>query len=51
MMGDAGVGVYNRPPDEEEEAGEAFRRQLQVASSLFSSCSWGCEGWGKPWVQ
>ena len=31
-MGDVIVGVYYRPPDQEEEADEAFYRQLQVAS-------------------
>jgi len=31
-MGDTVVGVYCRPPDQEEEADEAFYRQLKVAS-------------------
>jgi len=26
------VGVYYRPPDQEKEVGEAFYRQLKVAS-------------------
>ena len=30
--GDITVGVYYRPPDQEEEADEAFYRQLQAAS-------------------
>ena len=31
-MGDITVGVYYRPPDQEEEIAEAFYRQLQAAS-------------------
>ncbi|GAB0208952.1 hypothetical protein GRJ2_003360900 [Grus japonensis] len=31
-MGDTVVGVYYRPPDQEEEVDEAFYRQLEVAS-------------------
>jgi len=31
-MGDTVVGVYCRPPDQEEEVDEAFYRQLKVAS-------------------
>jgi len=31
-MGDIIVGVYYRPPDQEEEVDEAFYRQLKVAS-------------------
>ncbi|GAB0207210.1 hypothetical protein GRJ2_003186600 [Grus japonensis] len=31
-MGDTVVGVYYRPPDEEEEVDKAFYRQLEVAS-------------------
>jgi len=31
-IGNVIVGVYYRPPDQEEEADEAFYRQLQVAS-------------------
>ena len=31
-MGDVIVGVYYRPPDQEEEVDEAFYRQLQAAS-------------------
>jgi len=31
-MGDITVGVYYRPPDQEEEIDEAFYRQLQTAS-------------------
>jgi len=31
-MGDIIVGVYYRPPDQEEEVDEAFYRQLQAAS-------------------
>jgi len=31
-MGDIAVGVYYRPPDQEEEVDEAFYRQLQAAS-------------------
>jgi len=30
-MGDVIVGVYYRPPDQEEEVNEAFYRQLKVA--------------------
>ena len=30
--GDITVGVYYRPPDQEEEVDEAFYRQLQAAS-------------------
>ena len=30
--GDNVVGVYYRPPDQEEEVDEAFYRQLKVAS-------------------
>ena len=30
--GDIKVGVYYRPPDQEEEVDEAFYRQLQAAS-------------------
>jgi len=32
--GDVKVGVYYRPPDQEEEVDEAFYRQLQAASQL-----------------
>ena len=32
QMGDTIVGVYHRPPDQEEEVDEAFCRQLKVAS-------------------
>ncbi|GAB0193231.1 mitochondrial enolase superfamily member 1 [Grus japonensis] len=35
-MGDAVVGVYYRPPDQEEEVDEAFYRQLEVASQSQS---------------
>ena len=31
-MGDTVVGVYYRPPDQEEEVDEAFHEQLEVAS-------------------
>ncbi|GAB0205364.1 hypothetical protein GRJ2_003002000 [Grus japonensis] len=31
-MGDTVVGVYYRPPDQEEEVNEAFYRELEVAS-------------------
>ncbi|PKU34516.1 rna rnp complex-1-interacting phosphatase [Limosa lapponica baueri] len=31
-MGDTTVGVYYRPPDQEEEVNEAFYRQLEIAS-------------------
>ena len=31
-MGDIVVGVYYRPPDQEEEVNETFYRQLKVAS-------------------
>jgi len=31
-MGDVIVGVYYRPPDQEEEVDEAFYRQLQAGS-------------------
>ena len=31
-MGDTAVGVYYRPPDQEQEGDEAFYRQLKVAS-------------------
>ena len=31
-MGDAVVGVCYRPPDQDEEADEAFYRQLRAAS-------------------
>ncbi|GAB0202653.1 hypothetical protein GRJ2_002730900 [Grus japonensis] len=31
-MGDTVVGVYYKPPDQEEEVDEAFYRQLEVAS-------------------
>jgi len=31
-MDDTVVGVYYRPPDQEEEVDEAFYRQLKVAS-------------------
>ena len=31
-MGDTVVGVYYRPPDQEEEVDEAFHKQLKVAS-------------------
>jgi len=31
-MGDTVVGVYYRPPDQEEEVDEAFYRQLKIAS-------------------
>jgi len=31
-MGDVIVGVYYRPPDQEEEVDEAFYKQLEVAS-------------------
>jgi len=31
-MGDVIVGVYYRPPDQEEEVDEAFYKQLQAAS-------------------
>ena len=31
-MSDVIVGVYYRPPDQEEEADEAFYKQLQAAS-------------------
>ena len=31
-LGDVIVGVYYRPPDQEEEVDEAFYRQLQAAS-------------------
>ena len=30
--GDTVVGVYYRPPDQDEEADEAFQKQLDVAS-------------------
>jgi len=31
-MGDAVVGVYYRPSDQEEEVNEAFYRKMNVAS-------------------
>ena len=31
-MGDITVGVYYRPPDQDEKVDEAFYRQLQAAS-------------------
>lgn len=33
-MGDTVLGVYYRPPDEEEEVDEVFCRQLEIASQL-----------------
>ena len=30
-MGDVVVGVYYRPPDQEEEVDEAFHKQLEAA--------------------
>ncbi|GAB0205877.1 mitochondrial enolase superfamily member 1 [Grus japonensis] len=35
-MGYTVVGIYNRPPDQEEEVDEAFCRQLEVASQSQS---------------
>jgi len=35
-MGDIMVGVYYRPPDQEEEVDEAFYRQLQAASQSLA---------------
>ena len=33
------VGVYYRPPDQEEEVDEAFQKQLQAASQSQALCS------------
>jgi len=40
-MGDITVGVYYRPPDQEEEVDEAFHRQLQAASQSQALVSHG----------
>jgi len=49
-MGDTVVGVYYRPPDQEEKIDEAFYRQLKVASQsqaliLMGDCNHADNCW------